>query len=483
VNKKVTYIYKDADGSELFRKIKEITPEGKVWRTEGPNGERSIEGIKRVLYKLPEVLRAADSNYPILLVEGEKDVKTLMRHGIFMPTTTSNSLVWEDSYTESIKDANVVILFDNDRTGLKRRDKLLEELHGNVKTLKVVDLPGIEYSETKGKDVSDWLNIEGNTPEALKIIIDNTPLYERPINKGPYSMISAEDLFALDIPEREIILSPILPAQGLAMLFAQRGVGKSHVAIGIAYAVASGGKFLKWSAPKPRRVVYLDGEMAYSEARSRFMRAHAMSSEKMKPGFLQIITRDAQDCPMPDLSTLEGRESLEPYLVDSELVILDNLSCLFRTGDESNAECWHEAQEWLLDLKRRSITVLFIHHAGKGGAQRGTSKREDMLDTIIELNHPDDYTNEEGARFIVSYPKARGFHGIDARSFEAHLGNDDKGYFWSITSELNATIKKEVDEGLVGRIKELRSSGHPLGSIAQKEGISKTQVHRLLAKK
>jgi RecA-family ATPase len=46
------------------------------------------------------------------------------------------------------------------------------------------------------------------------------------------------------------------------MLYGQRGLGKTHVALGIAYAVASGGAFLRWRAPVPRRVLYVDGEMA-----------------------------------------------------------------------------------------------------------------------------------------------------------------------------------------------------------------------------
>src|SRR3712207_8616616 len=46
----------------------------------------------------------------------------------------------------------------------------------------------------------------------------------------------------------------------------------------------------------------------------------------------------------------------------------------------------------------RSRAVLFIHHQGKGGTQRGTSRKEDVLDTVIALRRPDDYSPAEGAR-------------------------------------------------------------------------------------
>ena len=58
---------------------------------------------------------------------------------------------------------------------------------------------------------------------------------------------------------------------------------------------------------------------------------------------------------------------------------------------------------------------------GKGGAQRGTSRREDVLDTVVKLERPDDYRPSEGARFIVTFEKSRGFTGKEAETFEAAL--------------------------------------------------------------
>jgi ATP:corrinoid adenosyltransferase len=47
-----------------------------------------------------------------------------------------------------------------------------------------------------------------------------------------------------------MVLEPIIPEKGLVMLHAARGTGKTHVALGIAYAVATGSTFLKWRAPR-----------------------------------------------------------------------------------------------------------------------------------------------------------------------------------------------------------------------------------------
>ena len=65
----------------------------------------------------------------------------------------------------------------------------------------------------------------------------------------------------MEIASREMILNPIIPTQGLTMLFSPRGVGKTFVGLSIGVAVASGGSCLRWQAPKSRRVLFVDGEM------------------------------------------------------------------------------------------------------------------------------------------------------------------------------------------------------------------------------
>jgi putative DNA primase/helicase len=65
---------------------------------------------------------------------------------------------------------------------------------------------------------------------------------------------------------------------------------------------------------------------------------------------------------------------------------------------------------------------LLVHHAGTNGRQRGTSRREDALDTVIALRRPEDYSPEQGARFEVHFDKLRNRVDADASaSFEARL--------------------------------------------------------------
>ena len=48
--------------------------------------------------------------------------------------------------------------------------------------------------------------------------------------------ISVHDFLAIHFPPRENVLNPWLPRQGLAMVHARCGVGKTHLSLGIGYA-------------------------------------------------------------------------------------------------------------------------------------------------------------------------------------------------------------------------------------------------------
>src|SRR3972149_5115748 len=102
------------------------------------------------------------------------------------------------------------------------------------------------------------------------------------------------DFIARELPVREAMLSPWLLNQSLAMIHSWRGIGKTHVALGIAYAVASGGNFLDWSATAPKKVLFIDGEMPGSALQDRLAAIISSSDNEAKPGMLRIVTPDIQ---------------------------------------------------------------------------------------------------------------------------------------------------------------------------------------------
>ena len=120
--------------------------------------------------------------------------------------------------------------------------------------------------------------------------------------------LALDDFLRLDIPPRETILAPWLPRCGLAMIHAPRGLGKTQVAIGTAWAMASGGNFLRWRCDKAWRVLFLDGEMPGADLQSRFKRVTTGSqSEVADPTYLKIAAADLRREGLPDLSDPESR--------------------------------------------------------------------------------------------------------------------------------------------------------------------------------
>jgi putative DNA primase/helicase len=276
------------------------------------------------------------------------------------------------------------------------------------------------------------------------------------------------------MPPREMLLHPILPTRSLAMLYAPRGVGKTLLALSIGLAVASGSPLLRWNAPRQRRVLYVDGEMPLVSLQER-MRAISSGLGTVIPndGF-RVLAADNTENGL-SIGSAEGQRSLDPLLSGVDLVVFDNLSTLCTNGSESASDSWVPMQNWLLKLRRRGIAVLLVHHAGTNGRQRGTSRREDALDTIIALRRPEDYSPEDGARFEVHFEKLRNRIESDgAVPFEAKLeaisADEAAGVRW-LDCDLRPPVLKQAAH--------LFKDGLSVREVAGTLRVSKTEAGRL----
>jgi putative DNA primase/helicase len=198
------------------------------------------------------------------------------------------------------------------------------------------------------------------------------------------------------------------------------------------------------------------------------------------PGMFHILCRDAynlQKRSMPDLADDDGRDEIDRVIkgCNPDLIVLDSLSTLVRRGVENDAESWQPIQDWLLKHRWQGRTVLLVHHAGKAGQQRGTSKREDTLDTVIGLRKRIGGEEEDSGDsvFELEFTKARDFHGRDAEPLLLRLRMQDGMMVWShepIRSERDRRIQVMLKEGLKQKdiAKELDLSAARVNQIVKK---------------
>jgi len=128
-------------------------------------------------------------------------------------------------------------------------------------------------------------------------------------------IVTLEDFLSRDLPPRKMLLAPWLPRQGLAMVHAYRGIGKTHLALAVAYAVATGGSFLGWRAPGPAGVLLLDGEMPGPALQERL--ASIVTNADIDPAApFRLMTPDMQpkDRLAFNLARPDDQASLEPEL-------------------------------------------------------------------------------------------------------------------------------------------------------------------------
>jgi hypothetical protein len=149
------YPYTDENGELLFEVLRYTEPT-KSFRQRRPNGGGWIwntDGIRRVPYRLPEVTEAIAQGRPVVVVEGEKDVDNLAKLGIPATCNRGGATHWTEEDSQFLKDADVVIVPDNDEAGRKHVEVVATSLRGIAKRISVLELP--DLSE-KG-DASDWL--------------------------------------------------------------------------------------------------------------------------------------------------------------------------------------------------------------------------------------------------------------------------------------------------------------------------------------
>lgn len=124
------------------------------------------KSIKAVYGSAQALNKAISEGKPIFIVEGEKDVDTLIKQG-YTAVTYGGVNDWQADFAELVKGADVVVFADNDIPGKAVADTILRDIQSVVKSAKIiVPMPDIPKA-----DISDYFQA-GHTKQEFEQMIN-----------------------------------------------------------------------------------------------------------------------------------------------------------------------------------------------------------------------------------------------------------------------------------------------------------------------
>jgi AAA domain-containing protein/primase-helicase-like zinc-binding protein len=318
----------------------------------------NLNGVRRVLYHLPEVL-AADPAQPVFIVEGEKDADNLAAIGLIATTNPGGCAPgnWHEEFGETLRGRHVVIIPDNDDVGREHAKRVGESVADYSASYRLLKLPGLP---PKG-DVSDWLAVGGTRDELLRLAGEATPLDKSDCR--PRSM-------AERLREHKGLRQPVvhgLLRQGETMnVIAPSKTGKSWLVYSLALSIVTGKRWLDTFLPVPGKVLLVDNELHDETLADRIPKvADALGILRDEYGEqFDVLTLRGQ---LKDIQEL-GRE-FESYPPGKyTCIIIDSLYRAMPKDTDENSNQHFTGIYNLIDshAMRMGAAIVLIHHTSKG---------------------------------------------------------------------------------------------------------------------
>ncbi|MFN9438261.1 MAG: AAA family ATPase [Brevundimonas sp.] len=450
------------------------------WMLSAWPGPSTLYGLERL---------ASRPESPILLVEGEKAVDAGQRDfpDYVVMSWRGGAGATDKADFSPLRGRRVVLWPDADEAGLKAMASVAAILHSNgASDVAMVELPP---DLPKGWDIADPCP-EGFTKDHLLTLArpveptsapDTAPEVDADKAMLRPHVVSAADLQALEVEPREPIIEPFMVTSSLSMLFAPRGVGKTFLALSLGISLSEGTNFLTYEVLKPWRTLYFDGEMPLADLKARI----AELAPSPPPLFdlipSETLFREGQPINLhreDDQARIFALlDQLKAENRNPDVLIFDNLSSLSGGVNENDNSELDALLRFLMRLRHLGYAVLLIHHAGKSGDQRGASRREDIMDTVLSLKKPDDDEGgpAEGAHAVLHFTKVRGKRPVPDE-LEISLMYDGERLRWAFQ-------KVQTKDSATNVLKAIAEQGPQKQSeLATKMNLSAGRISQLLTK-
>lgn len=340
-NLEKVYDYRDETGALLFQSVRQRLADPtkfpneprKRFRQRAPDGKGnwvwSLQGVRRVLYRLPELL-AADPDATVWICEGEKDTDRLISLGLIASCNPMGAGKWTDEYSDVLIGRDCIVLEDNDQPGRDHAEQVCQSLFNKARSLRKLSFSNLH----EHGDVSDWLDAGHNEIELCQLagaVLEWAQSSSSSSSNGAGHqsqsvvdatlgrIVTAQTILTTHYPEVKWAVKGVIP-EGTTFIAGPPKLGKSIFALNIAVAVAEGGPALSYFDVERGAVLYLaleDGERRI-QARLQKLVTKPLSDK------LEVVTK------WPRIND-GGIEAIEEWIRrhdDAMLIIVDTFKML-----------------------------------------------------------------------------------------------------------------------------------------------------------
>lgn len=405
-----------------------------------------LEAVAHRLYRFDELREemAQDESErrTVYIVEGEKDADNMASWGLVTTTNSGGAKHWLPWMAEEFRDADVVLVLDNDKAGRERETKLGIALRPIVKSLRALWWPDHWPGCPDKGDVTDWIEKGEGTLDKFFGIVDRLAPWTP---KMPESLFGAQRYIDIDRPGKELtwLVKGVLTAGEVSIWYGAWGSGKSFLVTDCAMAIARGNR---WMGNKTLQglVMYQAGEggLGLRKRLRAYRQYHKLPNNDDIPFVLLPARIDifANDIDMNKLiAELQGWAAFYDHTL--RLLVLDTLNAAAPGADENTSRDIGPVLNRARKIAEATgAHVALVDHTPKdGGSPRGWSGKMGNIDNGIAIARTDKFDrqlSEDGTRFydreIREWTVAKQKDEQDRKSMQfvlkrVVLGKDEEG--------------------------------------------------------